>query len=124
VRLRSCENFKDLSGELVCNGDVFELLEEVTVETETVRLRRLGFDAQARPSGETRVPAKTLHVFELGWAFTTHSTIGITVRGQTMCVYEAERMIETDPAILYTAVTRACTVGSVVLCGNVPSHIL
>ena len=123
VRLRSCENFKDQAGALVCNGDVFELIEPITAESDVAKLRRLSFDAQARAADEIAVPAKMLHAFELGWAFTTHSTIGITVRGQMMCIYEAERMIETDPAILYTAVTRACLIESVILSGNVPAHI-
>lgn len=124
VRLRSCENFKDAGAPAsICNGDVFELVEAVTPESRFARLRPLRFDAQAAPLEPIEVPAKFLHAFALGWAFTTHSTIGITVRGQPMCIYEAERMVDTDPAILYTAVTRACLIESVIVAGNVPAHI-
>jgi hypothetical protein len=119
VRLRCCENYKD-QGAL--NGDVFEVVEAVEAG-KPATLRPIDFDLTAPQRPNLVVPAKMLGSFELGWAFTTHSTIGVTVRGQRLVVYEAERMVDVDPQILYTAVTRACSAAAVAIERGVPAYV-
>lgn len=120
LRLRAKINRK---GQGIYKGAVYELLSGVTWITDTVKLRRIHLDLSRAPEEPFEIPIKDFSAFELGYALTAHSSIGQTVRGQKLAIYQARQMIEVDKSILYVAVTRACKLSNVVFSLDIPEHI-
>ena len=56
---------------------------------------------------------KFLHNMGLGFAITTHSSQGLTIR-EKCCIHQSDKMFDLDPRIYYTAVTRATKMSDII----------
>lgn len=63
---------------------------------------------------EEKIDIKFIKNMGLGFAVTTHSSQGLTIK-EKCCIHQADKMVEVDPKIFYTALTRPTKMSDLVI---------
>lgn len=94
----------------------FELYKSIIYEV--IETRRYNFNEKIKLwnvtlGKEEEHNVKFLANMGLGFAITTHSSQGLTIR-EKCCIHQSDKMFELDPRIYYTAVTRATKMSDII----------
>lgn len=96
----------------IYKGGVYELMKLVFKPSSDFQVRRIHLDGRP-PEAVVKMPIKDFVMFELGYALTVASSIGVTIK-QRVAIHQCRMMIDIDKNNFYTAITRACRLEDII----------